>query len=112
MCSKNERRAEKATREAEMMLKCQFLEHKVGHKYKGFITSVHGFGFFVQLDDFLIEGLVHVTSLTQDYFIFDKIGKVLIGEKTNKIFKIGAQIEVVISDVDVAAQKISFTPIK
>ena len=68
MCSKNERRAEKATREAEMMLKCQFLEHKVGHKYKGLITSVHGFGFFVQLDDFLIEGLVHVTSLTQDYF--------------------------------------------
>ena len=53
-----------------------------------------------------------MTSLTQDYFIFDKIRKVLIGEKTNKIFKIGAQIEVVISDVDVAAQKISFTPIK
>ena len=59
---------------------------------------------FVQLDDFLIEGLVHVTSLTQDYFIFDKIRKVLM-EKNNKIFKIGAQIEVVISDVDVAAQK-------
>ena len=112
MCSKNERRAEKATREAEMMLKCQFLEDKVGHNYKGLITSVHGFGFFVQLNDFLIEGLVHVTSLTQDYFIFDKIRKVLIGEKTNKIFKIGDQIEVVISDVDVAAQKISFTPIK
>ena len=112
MCSKNERRAEKATREAEMMLKCQFLEGKVGHKCKGLITSVHGFGLFVQLNDFLIEGLVHVTSLTQDYFIFDKIRKVLIGEKTNKIFKIGDQIEVVISDVDVAAQKISFTPIK
>ena len=63
-----ERRADDATREVIQWLKAEFMRDHVGEEFAGTITSVTDFGVFVELDDFLIEGLVHVTALGRDYF--------------------------------------------
>jgi len=70
-CSMTERRADEATRDATDWLKCEYVMDKVGEAFPGIITSVTGFGLFVELDDIYVEGLVHVTSLTSDYYHFD-----------------------------------------
>lgn len=74
-----ERRADEATRDVADWLKCDFMLDQVGNVFKGVISSVTGFGFFVRLDDLFIDGLVHVSSLDNDYYRFDQVGQRLMG---------------------------------
>ena len=77
-----ERRADEATRDVIDWLKCEYMIDKVDHEFEGVISSVTQFGFFVELKDVYVEGLVHVTSLQGDYYIFDQTKQCLLGEKT------------------------------
>ena len=112
ICSSHERRAEKASRDVELMLKCQFMEDKIGLKYQAVITGITGFGLFVQLEKILVEGLVHISSLRNDYYFFDEAKILLIGEKNKEIYSIGDKVEVKLDEVDLNMRKINFSLIK
>jgi len=107
-CSMTERRADEATRDATDWLKCEYVMDKVGEVFPGIITSVTGFGLFVELDDIYVEGLVHVTSLTSDYYHFDPAQHVMRGERTGRQYRLGDKVEVRVVRVDLDEKKIDF----
>ncbi|MGD2008676.1 MAG: ribonuclease R, partial [Cellvibrionales bacterium] len=105
-CSMTERRADDATREVEAWLKCEFLRDKVGEQFQGVISAVTGFGIFVELAGLYIEGLVHISGLPGDYYHFDAAKQRLVGERTRRVFKLGAGVEVTVSRVDLQERRI------
>jgi ribonuclease R len=107
-CSATERRADDATRDAVDWLKCEFMLDKIGETYAGIITSTTSFGIFVELQDIYVEGLVHVTALGNDYYHFDPTRHWLMGERTNKIFRLGDPIQVRVVQVNLDDRKIDF----
>ncbi len=107
-CSMTERRADEATRDAVDWLKCEFMLDKVGEEYEGVISSVTGFGLFVELNDIYVEGLVHVTSLGKDYYHFDPAHHRMIGEHSRHIYRLGNRIRVIVARVDLDERKIDF----
>jgi ribonuclease R len=108
-CSEKERRAEKATREVDAILKCRYMEDKVGLIFKGTVTSITNFGLFVQLDDTLIEGLVHISNLKNDYYLYDERSLSLVGERNKITYNIGDRLEVKVNDVDLSMRRINFS---
>ncbi len=107
-CSMTERRADDATRDAMDWLKCEYMLDKVGHDFDGIITSVTGFGIFVELKEIFVEGLVHVTGLGDDYFQFDPSHHRMVGERTRKIFRLGDKVRVQVARVDLDERKMDF----
>ncbi len=107
-CSMTERRADEATRNAMDWLKCEFMMDKVGEKFEGVISSVTGFGIFVELKDIYVEGLVHVSAFKNDYYHFDPAHHRMVGERTRKIYRLGDPIEVLVTRVDLDDKKIDF----
>ena len=107
-CSMTERRAEEATREVVQRLKCIYMHDKVGEVFYGTVSSVTGFGLFVELDDIFIEGLIHVTSLPNDYYHFDAIGHRLEGENSRKVYNLAQRLKVQVIRVDIDDSKIDF----
>ncbi|MDX1482451.1 MAG: ribonuclease R, partial [Woeseiaceae bacterium] len=110
LCSAHERRAEDATREVEALLKCQYMEDRIGERYEGVITGVTNFGIFVQLDDIMVDGLVHVSSLDNDYYHFEPAAMTLVGERTGARFAIGDPMSIVVQRVDLDTRRIDFRP--
>jgi ribonuclease R len=115
-CSMSERRAEEASRDVVAWLKCEYMEDKVGQTFRGVISGVTSFGLFVQLNDIFVEGLVHVTSLPQDYYEFNSVTHSLLGRASGRRFCIGDSLEVVVARVSLDDRKIDFsmpnTPIR
>lgn len=107
-CSMTERRADEATRDVADWLKCDFMQDQVGETFTGVISSVTGFGFFVRLTDLFIDGLVHVSTLDNDYYRFDAIGQRLIGESGGKAYRLGDTVEVRVDAVHMDERKIDF----
>ncbi len=107
-CSDAERRAVQAERDLIQLRCCQIMAGKVGQLFYGTISSVTEFGFFVELDDTLIDGLVHVRSLEGDYYHYDPLRRALVGERRRKEFKIGMRVEVVVAKVDNIRRRIDF----
>ena len=105
-CSMTERRADDATREVIQWLKAEFMQDHVGEEFAGTITSVTDFGVFVELDEFLIEGLVHVTALGRDYFHFDPIAHRLTGERSGSRYEVGGCVQVKVVHVELDEAKI------
>ena len=105
--SMTERRAEDATRSAESWLKCEYLSHRVGEEFDGVISSVTGFGLFVLLEDVFIEGLIHISSIDEDYYVFDEIRYCLVGESKKRQFFIGDKVRVFLRQVCVRQRKIT-----
>ena len=93
-CSDAERRAVQAERDLIHLRCCQIMAGRVGQLFYGTISSVAEFGFFVELDDTLIDGLVHVRSLEGDYYHYDPLRHALVGERQRKEYKIGMRVEV------------------
>lgn len=104
--SMTERRADDATRDVMAWLKCEFLRDHVGMEYDGVIAAVVPFGFFVELADVYIEGLVHVSTLSGDYFHHDSAKHRLIGERTAVSFRLGDEVRVRVVRVDLEDRKI------
>ena len=107
-CSMTERRADDATRDVADALKCEYMQDHVGDKMVGTIAAVTNFGFFVRLNDIHIDGLVHVTSLLSDYYIFDAGKQTLKGERTGRTYRIGDVLEVKVLSVNLDDKKIDF----
>lgn len=107
-CSMTERRADEATRDATDWLKCEYMLERVGEEYNGTVSSVTGFGLFIELDDIYVEGLVHITNLKNDYYDFDPIKHVLAGESTNTVYRLGDRVRVLVTGVSLEERKIDF----
>ncbi len=107
-CSANERRADDATRDVVSWLKCEYMMDKIGEEFPGIISAVTSFGFFVELAEIYVEGLVHISNLGQDYFHFDPTSHQLIGERTGNKFRIGDRVMVKVSRVSLDDKKIDF----
>lgn len=110
--SAHEKRAEEATREVEAWLKCQYMEQHLGDEFDGVITGVTNFGVFVQITELLVDGLVHVTSLSNDYYQFDSGSQSLVGERTGRQFRLGDAMRVQVNKVDMETRRIDFRPVE
>ncbi len=107
-CSMTERRADEATRDVEGVLKCEYMEDRVGEVFDGLITGVTSFGLFVCLDETFAEGLAHVTTLPRDYYNFDPVGHCLTGERSGRVYRLGDPLQVRVTRVNVDDRKIDF----
>jgi ribonuclease R len=107
-CSQTERRADEATREVASWLKCYYMRDRVGEEFEGSVSAVTGFGIFVALDDFYVEGLVHISELGQDYFQFDPVRHQLLGDRTRKTFRLADRVRVKIARADLETSRIDF----
>lgn len=105
-CSMTERRADAAVYEVIDYLKCKYLEDRVGEIFDGVITAVTGFGFFVELDSVYVEGLVHVSNLKNDYYIFESGQQALVGEKSGRMYGMGDVVRVQVARVNLEERKI------
>ena len=109
-CSETERRADDASRDVENWLKCYYMQDHVGGTYSGVVTGVTPFGLFVTLDDYFVDGLVHISELGRDYFQFDAARHMLLGERTGKRFRLADRMDVKLVRVDLESRKIDFVP--
>ncbi len=107
-CSMTERRADEATRDVTLWLKCEYMLDKVGDIFTGIISGVTGFGFFVELKDIFVEGLVHVSTLSNDYYTYDDKSHSLSARRSGKKYSLGDVIEVRVVRVDLDERKIDF----
>ncbi|WP_338471849.1 ribonuclease R [Niallia sp. XMNu-256] len=105
--SKMERRAVDAERETDELKKAEYMEDKIGEEYDGIISSVTNFGLFVELPN-TIEGLVHVSYMTDDYYRYDERHFAMIGERTGNVFRIGDEITVRVINVNKDEHSIDF----
>lgn len=104
-----ERRADEAERETDKMKKVQYMEKFIGQEFEGVISSVTSWGFYVELPN-TVEGLVHLSELRDDYYIFDEAHYELIGETRRKTYKLGQPIRVIVAGCDRFARTIDFVP--
>lgn len=107
-CSSHERRANEATRDAEFALKCEYMMDKIGQSYDAHVTGVVGFGLFVELDEHFVEGLVHITSLPKDYYVFDPKAHQLVGENRGLQYGLNDKVRICVTRVDMDERKIDF----
>ena len=108
-CSMTERRADDATREVADWLKCEYMQDHVGAEFSGVISSVTGFGLFVRLDDLFIDGLVHISTLDNDYYQFDAAKQRLIGENSGMIYRLGDKVKIRVVAVHLEQKMVDFS---
>jgi ribonuclease R len=106
--SRSERRADEAERDLMEWKKVKFMEDRVGEDFDGLIISVTKFGFFVELSDLFIEGLVPLDSLTDDRYIYHENTREIIGQRNRKIYSLGQKIRVLVDRIDPVEKKIQF----
>lgn len=106
--SYTERRADDASRDVVKTFKCQYMMKHLGKEFDGVVSGVTQFGIFVEIKDLYVDGLVHVTSMQDDYYHFNPIANQLVGELTNKTFKIGTPVKIVVVRVDTDKRRIDF----
>jgi len=108
-CSQRERKSMEAERDVITMLKLRFMEDKVGDVFDGIITGVAQFGFFVQLRESFVEGLVHVSTLAGDYYHYVEKLHCLRGERKKSVYRIGDAVKVRVDRVDTVRKRIDFS---
>jgi len=106
--SSTERRADEATRDVARWLKAEFMQAYVGEEFDGQISGVKEFGIFVELSEFFVDGLVHVTMLGNDYFHYDPQHFLMTGERTGVKFRLGGKVRVKVLRSDIDTGKIDF----
>ncbi|SFD95622.1 RNAse R [Lentibacillus persicus] len=105
--SEMERTAVDAERETDDLKKAEFMQDKIGEEYTGVISSITNFGLFVELEN-TIEGLVHVSYLTDDYYHYDDRNHAMIGERTGNMYKIGEEVDVRVVKVNIEERVVDF----
>jgi ribonuclease R len=106
--SQAERRADEAERELMEWKKVKFMEQHVGDEFAGLIVSVTKFGLFVELNELFVEGLLPLSSLIDDHYLYHENTKEIIGQRTRKVFRLGQQIRVLVDRIDAVEKKIQF----
>ncbi|MBE6065758.1 ribonuclease R [Clostridium cochlearium] len=109
--SEMERLAEEAEREVDDLKKAEYMSERIGEVYDGIISSVTAFGLFVELPN-TVEGLVHISTLLDDYYVYDERGLRLIGEKTKKIYRLGDEVKIKVDKVDLDSYEVYFALIE
>ncbi|GIW80878.1 MAG: ribonuclease R [Gemmatales bacterium] len=107
-CSKMERRAEMAERELIKIKLLDYLSHKIGMEMEVIVTGVADYGFYGQAEELPIEGRVHVSTLTDDYYYFDEQSHSLIGQRTKNRYRLGDKVRVTIVRVDLQRRHLDF----
>lgn len=102
-----ERRADEAEREVDKMKKAEYMAQFIGDTFEGVISGMNTWGMYVELPN-TVEGMVHVTSLKDDYYFYDEERYVMVGEHTNKTYKLGEKVKVVVTGVDKLLKTIDF----
>ena len=102
-----ERRAEEVERETVKLKKAEYMETRLGQNYEGIISGVTGWGLYVELPN-TMEGLVHISTLMDDYYQFDEEAYCLTGEKTGHTYRLGQKVTVKVSQVDLSTKSIDF----
>jgi ribonuclease R len=110
--SDSERRADDAERELMEWKKIKFMEDQIGEEFTGLIISVTKFGFFVELTDLFIEGLVPFATLTDDRYVFHQNTRQIIGQRTRKTYSIGQTVKVIVDRIDPVLRKINFAVVE
>ena len=106
--SQSERRADDAERELMEWKKVKFMQDRVGEDFDGLITSVTKFGFFVELTDLFVEGLVPLNTLIDDRYTYHENTREIIGQHSRKIYRIGQRLRVIVDRIDPVEKKINF----
>jgi ribonuclease R len=107
-CSHRSRRAEEAERDVNERLKAIFMERHIGDEFKGQVTGVTSFGLFVEITRNHVNGLVHITSLPNDYYHFDPVVHRLTGDRSGRVFQLAQKVTVRVMAVNVEDRKIDF----
>lgn len=107
MSSEREKVATKAERDSEDMKKAEFMQDKIGQEYEGIVSSVTQFGIFVELEN-TVEGLIRFENLGNEYFIYDENRKRLIGENSNKVYKLGDKVKIRVVSANKLLRQIDF----
>jgi ribonuclease R len=103
-----EQRATEAERELIEWKKVRFMAEKVGETFSGYVTGVQAFGLFVELEEVYVQGLVHVSSMNDDYYHFDEKAHRLKGDNTGRLYRLGDRVEVQVVRVDLDRRQIDF----
>ena len=106
--SQSERRADEAERELMEWKKVKFMQDRVGEDFDGLIISVTKFGFFVELTDLFVEGLVPLATLTDDRYTYHENTREIIGQHSRKIYSLGQRVRVIVDRIDPVEKKIQF----
>jgi ribonuclease R len=104
--SEMERRADDAERELLQWKKVKFMADKVGDEFEGYITGVAAFGLFIELVEHYVEGLVHVSTMADDYYRFIESGHLLRGENTQQVYRLGDKVKVQVIRVNMDVRQI------
>jgi ribonuclease R len=106
--SQSERRADEAERGLMEWKKVKFMEHRIGDDFDGLIISVTKFGFFVELTDLFVEGLVPLNTLTDDRYTYHEATREIIGQRSRKTYSLGDRVRVLVDRIDPVEKKIQF----
>jgi ribonuclease R len=110
--SRAERRADEAERDLMEWKKVKFMENRVGEEFDGLIISVTKFGFFVELTDLFVEGLVPLDSLVDDHYTYHESTREIIGQRTRKSYRLGQKIRVLVDRINPVEKKIQFAVVE
>jgi ribonuclease R len=108
--SRTERTADDAEWEVVEWKKLAYLAGRIGERFDGFISSVTPFGFFVEIPELFVEGLVHVSALPEDRYQFVERKQILRGERGGRVFRLGAPFAVRVDRVDQPQRRVDFSP--
>ncbi len=106
--SQTERRADEASRSVTMWLKCHYMQQHLGEEFDGIISAVTEFGLFVTLKDLYVDGMLHVSQLGDDFFVYDQPSQSLIGQSRGQVFGLGDEVRIKVAGVQLEERKIDF----
>lgn len=106
--SETERKAEEAERDVEDLKKAEYMYERIGNEYDGIISSVTGFGIFIELEN-TVEGMVHFRNLSDDYYEFDEENYIIVGQNTGKTYGLGQKVRIKVDNVNVNLREIDFS---
>lgn len=106
-CSTMERRADEAERETDKLKKCEYMSMRIGKTYEGVISGVTAWGLYVELPN-TVEGLIRISELKGDYYIFDEENMEMVGENTNTRYKLGQKVTILVAGTDRMARTVDF----
>ncbi|EXB26617.1 ribonuclease R [Acinetobacter baumannii 146457] len=106
--SQTERRADEASRSVTTWLKCHYMQQHLGDEFVGVISAVTEFGLFVTLKDLYVDGMIHVSQLGEDFFLYDQASQSLIGQNRGQSFSLGDEVKIQVAGVNLEERKIDF----
>lgn len=106
--SATERRADEASRSVTTWLKCHYMKQHLGEEFVGIVSAVAEFGLFVTLKDLYVDGMIHISQLGDDYFVFDQASQTLVGQNRGQVFGLGDEVKIKVAGVNLEERKIDF----